>query len=293
MRQPQVCYKGQELDILQSMNATATIRLLAVDLDDTLLREDLTVSEENRQALLEAEDAGVTVLLASGRVMEAMKKYAQLLGMTERPGYLISNNGCTISESHTGEIIYRRWIESEVAAAVYRAAKEEGFPVEVYRGDTICTDQDNKWTDLDSMLSGLKKRVLPDFEESLLREAPVKMVITGEPEEIALFEPRLKKLFGEKSTIFISKPFFLEVLPPDTDKGIALAHLAQLLAVPRESVMAIGDSYNDLGMIQWAGVGVAMINGIEAAKAVARYTTLHDNEHHGVAEAVHQFLFQE
>jgi Cof subfamily protein (haloacid dehalogenase superfamily) len=262
-----------------------------VDLDDTLLREDLTISEENRKSLIAAEEAGVTVLLASGRVVEAMESYADILGMKHRPGYLISNNGCTITRSDTGEKVYHKEIDGELAAEVHRRARDAGFPTEVYRGRNICVDRDNSWTDLDSRLSGLIKKILPDYAASLIAEPPVKMVIPGEPDDIARFETELVRDFGEQLTIFTSKPYFLEVLPRDADKGIALAHLAEELGIGRESVMAIGDSNNDLGMLEWAGTGVAMANANDTVKAAARHITERSNEENGVAEAVSRFIF--
>lgn len=288
---PRGCPKSRPPGIINLMNTTAAVRLLAVDLDDTLLREDLSISEENRRSLIAAEEAGVTVLLASGRVPEAMETYADILRMRERPGYLISNNGCTITRSDTGETIYHKEIDGKTAVRVHRIAKAAGFPTEIYRGRNICVDRDNSWTDLDSRLSGLSKLVVPAYEELLLAGPPVKMVIPGEPPKVARLEEELKREFGGSLSIFISKPYFLEVLPHDADKGIALAWLAGRLGIEREQVMCIGDSNNDLGMIRWAGIGVAMANANETVKRAARHVTGNTNEEHGVAEAVQRFVF--
>lgn len=270
--------------------AAPSIRLLAVDLDDTLLKEDLTISEENCRALKAAEDAGLMVLLASGRVPEAMSRYAEALDMHRRPGYIISNNGCTIHRSDTGEELYRRSIDGEAAVEFYRRARNAGFPVERYRSNHVCADRENPWTDLDSTLSGLSKLIIPAFKEELRQFPPVKLVIPGEPELIARLRQELDRDFGEDFTIFTSKPYFLEILPGGADKGTALAWLAARLSIPREAVMAIGDSDNDLGMIEWAGVGVAMANANDRVKGTAGYITRASHEHHGVAEAVHRFI---
>ncbi len=269
---------------------TAAIQLLAVDLDDTLLKEDLSISEGNLRALKAAEDLGVSVLLASGRVPEAMSRYARELDMHRRPGYIISNNGCTIHRSDTGEELYRRSIDGEAAVDIYRRAQEAGFPVERYRGSFVCTNRENSWTDLDSSLSGLGKKIIPEFEEELRVHPPVKLIIPGEPDLVARFREELTEDYGDAFTIFISKPYFLEVLPKGADKGVALAWLAEKLSVPREAVMAIGDSDNDLGMVEWAGRGIAMANANEPVKAAASWITIADHEHDGVAEAVERFI---
>jgi hypothetical protein len=272
------------------MNAQSAVRLLAVDLDDTLLREDLTISNDNKQALIKAEEAGVTVLLASGRVFEAMHHYADELGMTARPGYLISNNGGTITRSDTGELVSRKTIEPVLAQQIYEAVKTRNFPTEIYRGRSVYVDRDNSWTDIDCSLSGLTKKIVPDFAKTLAEEPPVKMVVPGDPKVLEKVQAELTEMFGDTLTIFTSKPFFLEMLPKDADKGQALAYLAQSLGIAREEVMAIGDSCNDLAMIRWAGIGVVMVNGNEAVKAEATYVTRKTNEENGVAEAVEHFI---
>jgi Cof subfamily protein (haloacid dehalogenase superfamily) len=105
-------------------------------------------------------------------------------------------------------------------------------------------------------------------------------------------EELLTAYIGDETTIFTSKPYFLEILPPNTDKGTALASIARKLNVHREEVMAFGDSMNDEAMIRWAGVGVAMKNGDERIKAIARLVTDRTNNDDGVAHFINEYVLK-
>ena len=266
------------------------VRLLALDLDDTLLQDDLTISERDRDAVLAAERAGVQVLLASGRVREAMERYAGELGMLERPGFMISGNGTLITRTDNGEEILRASLETELAVAAYRVIDAAGLPAEIYIDDTACASRDSYWVEQDCMFSGLNKRIVSDFE-ALLRETPAaKMLIPGDPSELAQLRPRLEQEFGGRFDTVISKPFFLEILPKDVDKGSALRRLAEQLGIAPRQIMAMGDAMNDAGMIRFAGIGVAPANAVPELKAFADWVTTADNQNGAVAEAIYAHI---
>jgi Cof subfamily protein (haloacid dehalogenase superfamily) len=265
------------------------VRLLALDLDDTLLRSDLTISHRTKNAIKRVEAAGVTVVLASGRVPAAMERYVMLLGMKKTPGYLICNNGTTIQESHTGNILNEIKIASETATSVFNLADAEGFPVQIYEDDVMYVSRGNEFTTYDQKLTGLKQVVVENFR-SLVSGGCRKLLIPGDP---ILLEP-LEKIFraylGDEITIFTSKPYFLEILPAHTDKGSALAKLANILEIKREEVMAVGDSMNDEAMIRWAGTGIAMANGDNRIKNIAAMVTERTNDDDGVAEIIENYI---
>ena len=267
----------------------SAVRLLALDLDDTLLRSDLTVSRRTKNALKKAEAAGVTVALASGRVPAAMERFAALLGMDKRPGYLICDNGAIIQESVTGNILHEVKIESGAALTAFDLANAEGFPVQIYEGELMYVSRQNEFTAYDQKLTGLRQAVAEDFR-SMVGGGCHKLLIPGDP---VLLEP-LEKIFraylGGAVTVFSSKPYFLEILPAHTDKGTALAKVAGLLGVERDEVMAIGDSMNDEAMIRWAGTGVAMANGDEHIKNFADLVTERTNDDDGVAEIIENHI---
>lgn len=267
------------------------ITLLALDLDDTLLREDLTISFHTKNILKRVEEAGIIVVLASGRSPKAMERYARDLGLHKRPGYLVCNNGTTIQESHTGTIVKEFFLPIEAALAVFDLVDAEGFPVQIYEDGTIYVSRRNEYADIDQKLTGLRQVVVDNFR-SFLAAGAQKMVIPGDPALLKPLEVLLKTFIGDRVTIFTSKPYFLEILPPATGKGEALAVVAQMLGIDRNQVMAIGDSMNDESMIRWAGYGVAMLNGDPRIKAIAKAVTSRTNEEDGVADFVEQHLLK-
>ncbi len=265
------------------------IKLLALDLDDTLLRHDLSISFHTRSVLKKAEAKGVTVVLASGRAPLAMDRYARELGMHKRPGYLVSNNGVTILESDTGTILQESRLPIDAALAVYDLVAAEGLPVQVYDGDTIYVSQRNEFADQDQKMTGFRQVVVQNFRD-MIAAGQLKLVIPGDPMLLRPLETILKTYIGDRVTIFTSKPYFLEILPPACGKGEALAFVTNRLGIDRETVMAVGDSMNDESMIRWAGWGVAMRNGDERIKAMASLVTTRTNEDDGVAELVERYI---
>lgn len=267
------------------------IKLLALDLDDTLLRDDLTISFHTKNVLKKVEELGVIVMLASGRSPNAMDRYARDLGMHKRPGYLVCNNGTTIIESHTGKVVKEFFLPIEAALAVYDLVDAEGFPVQIYEDGTIYVSRRNEYADIDQKLTGQRQVVVDNFRAFLAAGAQ-KMVVPGDPALLKPLEILLKTFIGDRVTIFTSKPYFLEILPPATGKGEALAIVAQMLGIDRNQVMAIGDSMNDESMIRWAGFGVAMANGDPRIKALAKAVTARTNEEDGVADFVERHIIK-
>jgi Cof subfamily protein (haloacid dehalogenase superfamily) len=270
----------------------STVRLLALDLDDTVLRSDLTISLRTKNAIKRAEAAGVTVVLASGRVPAAMESYARILGMHRKSGYLICNNGTTIVESHTGAIVYEGGIEAQVALIAFNLADAEGFPVQIYEGDVMYVSRRNEYSGYDQKLTGLKQVVVDDFR-AMLHNGCQKLLVPGDPMLLVPLEKLLRAYLGDDVTLFTSKPYFLEILPPSTDKGTALKKVAGLLGIKREAVLAIGDSMNDEAMIRWAGTGVAMPNGDPRIQEIADFVGEKDNDNDGVADIIEKYILKD
>jgi Cof subfamily protein (haloacid dehalogenase superfamily) len=263
--------------------------MLALDLDDTLLRSDLTISFRTRNAIKRAENAGIVVVLASGRVPAAMEQFSRLLGMHRRPGYLICNNGTIVQESHTGNILSDTRIPPKTALIAYDLAQAEGFPVQIYENDVMYVSRSNEFADYDERITGLRQVVVENFR-AMVAAGCYKLLIPGDPMILQPLESLLRTYIGGEATLFTSKPYFLEILPPHTDKGTALAKVAELLKIDRESVLAIGDSMNDEAMIRWAGIGVAMINGDDRIKNIAAMVTEKSNDDDGIADLIERYV---
>ncbi|MFW5800618.1 MAG: Cof-type HAD-IIB family hydrolase [Spirochaeta sp.] len=264
------------------------IQLIAMDLDDTLLNHDQQLSKENHDAIIAAEDRGIRVVLASGRSPFGMQPYIEQLELHRREGYAICFNGAIVKQTDTHQELMYEGLPEDVAHQVMEWAVARRIPIQTYKGDTIYVTGENAHTHIDSKLTRMQK-VLASPEEMLALK-PIKYVLPGDPGLLQKYQTELRELLGNRAGVFVSKPYFLEVMAPMADKGHALAFLSKRLGVPREQVMAIGDAPNDLGMLRWAGYSVAMSNALPEIHAAADWVTSRDNHRAGVAEAVERLL---
>jgi len=273
----------------ESNGSTGTrIKLLALDMDDTLLGRDLRISPGNQRALAAAEALGVRVVLASGRSPAALLPYVRTLGQDRHPGHFIACNGSLIVATDTGEEALRVTLDPDLLAECWDLAQALRQPIQTYSRNSILVNLDNPLTQRDTQLTGLVSRVVDRAE--FIAEGRVKLVLPGDPLGLNPVEARFKETFKDRANMYRSKPYFFEIMPLTADKGLALEYLAALHGLPRAEVMAVGDSWNDEGMLRWAGVSVAMANSAEAILPLADWITTRSHDDDGVAEAVERYI---
>lgn len=265
-------------------------RMLVLDLDDTLLKDDRTVSELTRRRLLEAQQQGMIVVLASGRPTYAMQHLAKELCLAEYGGYFISFNGARITSCANQHILLSVDISHAQMCKLFDLAQEHGVYIQTYTEDHILVSKDNEYTQIEKEITGMDVIECADFKAEIPKTA-VKAMMLEHPDRLKEVEKALRPVVENELYMTITKPFFLEFMNPAVDKGKSLVTLAQHLNVPMEQVIAVGDSYNDISMLKAAGLGVAMGNAVEAVKQAADYETA-DNEHDGVARVVERFFLQ-
>lgn len=261
------------------------IRLIALDLDDTLLNNNREITDVTVAALRECAERGIYVVLCSGRAEDAILPFVRRLEIAgkEAGRFLIAINGCSIFDLHKRQQIFCRKVEADVLIRTNQIAELRGLRSEVYTPDTIYYREETKWTKLDVDMCGLKGARVDD---SFLKKGFTKMLVPGEPADLLELQKELRLEFGQRAVIFTSKPYFLEILPPNCGKGEAVSWLAKELGFGMDKVMGFGDSMNDESLIRMAGHGVAMCNGLGAIKNIARYVTEFDNNHDGVGEFI-------
>ncbi len=257
------------------------IRCIAIDLDDTLLRTDLTIAGPDREAISRAVAKGIKVLLASGRMVQSMKPYAEELGL-DVP--LIAYNGAIVQEAVSGEILYHRPVPRQEALDVLTVFRQSGVHLNVYVNDQLYMDQLTPWGQRYAANARVETHVA-DLAELLKEHPSHKLLGVGEVDRIDALQEQLQSQFGDKLYFVKSKPTYLEILAPEVSKGRALQELVAAWGFSREEVMAIGDAPNDLSMITWAGTGVAIGNASEVVKKAADFVVA-DHDHCGVAEAI-------
>ena len=261
------------------------IQLIALDMDDTLLDKSIRISPRTKEAIRQAARVGVTVTIATGRMFCSARPFAEELGI-DVP--LITYNGALVKRVQSGEVLLHRPLDEAVAARILALFRENGWYIQSYIDDTLYVAEHNDKAQYYEQLAGVTATVLGD---RLYTQggAPTKLLAMGEPAELKKVEKLLAATFGSSIYMASSKPNYLEITHPEVNKGKALALLGGLLGIRREAIMAIGDSRNDLDMLEYAGWGVAMGNASDTVKAAADAVT-GANDADGVAEAINKYV---
>jgi Cof subfamily protein (haloacid dehalogenase superfamily) len=263
-------------------------KMIVLDLDDTLLRDDQTISKRTKDALLLAQEAGVKVVLASGRPTFGMRWVAKELKLDQYGSYILSFNGSKIIDCKTNEEKYSRTLSAETVHRLYDLSKREEVGILTYADDAIIVEEPSEFASIESELTGLPVKVVPNFKEAI-QEPVVKALMLKEAGRLVDVEKKLQAELEGELSVMRSKPFFLEFTQLGVTKGASLDYLIKPMGIKAEEVIAIGDSYNDLTMIEFAGLGVAMGNAPEDIREKADFVTA-SNMADGVAEVVEEFV---
>jgi len=263
------------------------IKLVALDLDDTLLAPNLRISQESIRSIQKVRQQKVRITISTGRMFLSALPYAMQLGI-DVP--LITYQGALVKNSLSGEVLYYKPVPGELAHEIMNIFKDCGVHYHSYFDDRLVMETLSEEGKAYSLLAGVEATVVNDLAESLETNDAMKiMAISRDEEKLLAMERHLKSSYADKLHITRSKPHFLEVMHPEADKSKALEVIARHYKIDREEVMAIGDSYNDMEMIKWAGVGVAMGNAVQALQDRADFVTA-SNIEEGVAAALHRFI---
>jgi Cof subfamily protein (haloacid dehalogenase superfamily) len=263
-------------------------KIIALDLDDTLLREDFTISGRTKDALLRAQEKGVTVVLASGRPTRSMRRYERELELPRFGGYLISFNGAVITDCRSGEILFEQTLSKAQIHELHDISVSHDLFIQSYAGDRIITAKSNEYTDIEGQITGMEIQEVADFKAAMDRDG-IKVIMLQEPALLKRTAEKIRPLIETRMNMCISKPFFLEFMDKGIDKKHSLEFLASRLGCTADEVIAVGDSYNDAGMIAYAGLGICMQNGPEDVRSLADHVTAGHMED-GVALAVERFI---
>lgn len=264
-------------------------RILALDLDGTLTNSKKEITPHTLDVLIQAQQKGLKLIIASGRPMAGIIPLAEQLHMKEYGGYILAFNGGLIVDCATGETISQKLLDTSVYKHLYELGNTKDFKILSYLEDCIaCEDIENEYVRYAARLNKMKLRKLNSFLDEINFPEP-KCLIVGHEKQLAVLEKVLADYYKNKMSIYRSEPFFLEILPFGIDKAKRLDFLLNYLGIRREELMVCGDGYNDLSMIKFAGLGVAMSNAQDVVKEAANYITL-SNEEDGVAVAVKRFI---
>ncbi|NLV53008.1 MAG: HAD family phosphatase [Bacteroidales bacterium] len=265
-------------------------KLIAVDLDGTLVRSDQTISPRTLEMLKYAQSQGVKVMIASGRPTCGTIHVAEELELEKYGGYVMSFNGGEICDWATKEVLYKEILNTEVIPFLYEEAKNHDMHIITYMGREVVIEvEDNEYVRYSSMRNRMPIRKVDDFLKAIEGESIVKCMVVGEPDPLRELESELQVVLEGKAGVFRSEPFFLEIVPLGIDKAKGLKVLLERMGIEREEVIAFGDGYNDVTMIEFAGTGVAMGNATEEIKNAADMVTRSNNDD-GIVFALEQLV---
>jgi Cof subfamily protein (haloacid dehalogenase superfamily) len=267
---------------------SVSYQLLALDIDGTIVANDLAIRPEVTTAIAAAQARGIRVTLATGRMYGSTLPYAKRLGIHDP---LICYQGGMIRDPLTHEIYEHTTMPGELAAEASELLGQAGIFVIAYVNERMCVT--HRAPELENYLrwhpEGIEVVIAPELAGYVTANPPTKLLFTAPAEVVEREMLRMAGHFGDRLAVIRSHAIFGELTAPGVSKGSALKTLAARLGIPREQVVAIGDHENDLPMIAWAGLGLAMGNAIPAAREVAD-AVIPSVEEAGVAWAIERYL---
>lgn len=267
-------------------------KVLVLDIDGTLTNAKKEITPRTKRAIFDMQEKGHKIVLASGRPTAGVWPIAEKLKLSEYGGYILSFNGAKVIQCQTKEIISQNVIPKELIPDIYQAAVIQHTGLISYSECTILAATEiDEYIRLEAKINHMEIENVENFIEYI--SFPItKCLMTGPGEHMEVVEQRLKKQFEGKLSIYRSEPFFLEIMPMNVDKAFALETLSKYLNLTRKHFISCGDGFNDVTMIEFAGLGVAMENAQEKVKKAADYITK-SNEEDGVASVIEQFILKE
>ena len=265
-------------------------KLLVLDLDGTLTNSKKEITPRNLKALMQVQEQGVRVVLASGRPTYGIAPLADELRISEFGGYVLSYNGGEVIDWKSKKKLYENCLPNSVIPTLYACAQRNNIPLVSYKGDCVLTEYpDDIYVKKEAFLN--KMAIFPSKEFLSDMELPLpKCLMVAAPDQLIPIESELSITLQGIISVYRSEPYFLELVPLGIDKAQSLSVLINELAIQQEEIVAIGDGFNDLSMITFAGMGIAMANAQEPVRKAANYITL-SNEEDGVAAAIERFFF--
>ncbi len=239
-------------------------RVAFVDLDDTLLGPDKSISAENLEAIHRLREQGVLVAVASGRHHNNIRAFGDL----GRQDWVLSSHGSVVRHEQTGEVLLELTLPPKDVARVCGLGRENEFDLVAYHRDGAYIERATAWTDYYAQKAGWNPKIA-DFRE-LPEEGFQKVIWTEEPERITQFAVGVKSEFAGRLNVMVTEPELLEFIAPTANKAVGAEALTRKLGIRADEALAFGDGNNDVELLRWAGMSVAMNHGRQTALSAAR-----------------------
>ena len=265
-------------------------KLIALDIDGTLLNSERKITSEVFNSIQEAKKAGTKVVLSTGRPLPGVVPLLDELNLNEDGDYVICFNGAVVQEVKSKKVLSNIEMCYDDFVLINNFAKENNTHVHINTPTNVVIPEEtpNKYTIHEATLNNID--IVSMKEEDINDNLTFcKIMIIDEPERLEDIMKNIPENLFDKYTIVRSAPFFLEFLNKNANKGTALKALCNAIDIPLDKAIAVGDEENDQHMIKMAGLGVAMGNARESIKEIANYVTC-TNDEHGVAKVIDKFI---
>ena len=241
--------------------------LVACDLDGTLLAPELTIPAGLRESLGVLREAGTPVVVCTGRMFVSARRVAARLGLVEGP--IVCYQGAMVADLATAEVERHQPIAPVLAAEVVREARRLGRHLNAYVDDVLYVEEVDDWARRYAENAEVTVECVDDLEALVLDSPPTKFVVLSEPEDVDLLVPLLQELWRGRLYVVRSQASYIEIADPGVSKSGALAWVCDRLGARRERTVACGDAHNDVDMLDWAGLGVAVAEAPAEVRAAA------------------------
>lgn len=263
-----------------------TFKLIAADMDGTLLNDNGIITSHTIEVIKKVVAKGVIFTISTGRPIQGVDKYNDILNL-KAP--IITYNGAMIVHSDTREILFSKNLLYNDAIKILKIGNEMGITMIVWVNNKLYCNVFNEKVDDYKKLSDVEPILINDYNE-LAQSGITKILWYDQTNVIANIQKKLEKVAFDKVTYCTSKPTFLEFFNSEVSKAEAMKIIGELYGIKQEEMIAIGDGYNDLPMIKFAKLGVAMKNAPEEVKQLADYITEHSNNGDAIAEIIEKFI---
>lgn len=260
-------------------------KLVAVDMDGTLLNSQGIITEKTVNSIQKAVEKGVIFTICTGRPIQGVERFNSILKL-DAP--FITYNGAMIVMGKSKEILYEQGISAEDARSIFKWGRKFKTTIMVWSNNQLYANEINERVNDYKKLSGVEP-VLIENEEEIIHNGITKILWYDDADKINYYQSVLKDKLGDGVNYCTSKPIFLEFVDKRVSKAVAMEKLGEHFGIKSNEMIAIGDGFNDLPMIEYAGMGVAMGNAPDMIKEKADYVTL-SNDEDGIAYVLDKFI---